>query len=144
MKTKQIIISMVLAVILGLVSISANAGGCGTSASLCPAEPGVHYTCGQCAPYLRSAKFAPWVRSVCEAPHKKSCGMAPCLKTVGEASYRRSFCEAPYIRTQGEAPYKKSCGMAPVIIRICEPPCYPPQQKQPPEPCVRPIGCFSR
>ncbi|MCL5123273.1 MAG: hypothetical protein M1511_02010 [Deltaproteobacteria bacterium] len=144
MRAKQILTSSVLTLFTCLVGATAIAGDCGGNHNPCPKNPGVNYTQGHCAPYLKSSKLAPWLRSECEAPYKKSCGMAPYVKTMGEASYRKSGCEAPYIRTGGEAPFLKTCGMAPYIIRLCEPPCYPPEQKGPPKPCVIPTGCPSR
>jgi hypothetical protein len=132
-----------LVLILCLSGSTVYAGQCEPLVQ-CPKQVGVNYVRGHCAPYIKRSHEAPWLKSACEASYKKSCGEAPYLKTVGSASYRKSCGEAHYIKSSGQASFVKGCGLAPIIKSVCEPPCYPPEQKEPTPLCVISNGCPSR
>ncbi len=94
MRTALEVTRSIFILIVCLITSAAIAGECGVSTP-CAKRLGVNYVEGHCAPYIKRAKLAPWLRFACEASYKKSCGEAPYLKTICAASYRKSCGEAP-------------------------------------------------
>lgn len=132
-----------LVLVLCLAALTAHAGQ-GEMLVQCPKRVGLNYVEGHCAPYLKRSQTAPWLKSSGEASYRKSCGEAPYLKTSGAANCRKSCGEASFVRTRGQTSFVKGSGLAPIRISVCEPPCYPPEQKEPPRPCCISTGCSSK